>query len=156
MRTHWQEESDPGGEPLGQDASLAVHIISVSAAMVGVCLTVIGLFQVVQGLHALDTPADNILAVDAVVFLLAVLIATTGVDLNQAPAAGTQASTARDQRPALIKVIDGFSDWLREWRAWARKETDRRPQSSTATVPDPTGQAMTPSPASPSSTRRLL
>ena len=69
------EESDPGGERLAQDASLAVHIIGVSAAMVGVCLTVIGLFQVVQGLHALDTPADNILALDAVVFLLACLLA---------------------------------------------------------------------------------
>jgi hypothetical protein len=75
MRTHWREESDPAGEPLGQDASLAVHIISVSAAMVGVCLTVIGLFQVVQGLHGLDTPADNILALDAVVFLFACLLA---------------------------------------------------------------------------------
>ena len=69
------EESDPDGEPLGQDASLAVHIIGVSAAMVGVCLTVIGLFQVVQGLHGLDTPADNILAIDAVVFLFACLLA---------------------------------------------------------------------------------
>ena len=69
------EEGDPDGEPLGQDASLAVHIIGVSAAMVGVCLTVIGLFQVVQGLHGLDTPADNILAIDAVVFLFACLLA---------------------------------------------------------------------------------
>jgi hypothetical protein len=75
MRRHWQEESDPDGEPVGQDAKLAVHIISVSAAMVGVCLTVIGLFQVVQGLHGLDNPADNILALDAVVFLFACLLA---------------------------------------------------------------------------------
>ena len=70
-----QEESGPDGKALCQDASLAVHIISVSAAMVGVCLTVIGLFQVVQSLHALDTPADNILAIDAVVFLFACLLA---------------------------------------------------------------------------------
>jgi hypothetical protein len=67
-----------------------------------------------------------------VVFLLAVLIATTGIDVDQAAAAGTQASAARDQRPALIKVIDGFGDWLSEWQAWARKETDRRAQSSPA------------------------
>ncbi len=73
----------------------------------------------------------------AVVFLLAVLIATTGVDLNQAPAGGKQASAARDQRPALIKVIDGFGDWLNGWRAWARQETDRRTQSSSATSPAP-------------------
>ena len=75
MRTQWHEESDRGGEPFGQDTSLAVHIITVSAAMVGVCLTVVGLFQVVQGLHGLDSPADNILALDAVVFLFACLLA---------------------------------------------------------------------------------
>ena len=39
MRTQWHKESDPGDERLAQDASLAVHIIGVSAAMVGVCLT---------------------------------------------------------------------------------------------------------------------
>jgi hypothetical protein len=92
----------------------------------------------------------------AVVFLLAVLIATTGVDVDPTPTAGGKtASNVPDQRPALVKTIDGFGDWLSEWRAWARKETDR-PQSSSATVPDPTGQTVAPSPASPSSTRRLL
>ena len=83
----------------------------------------------------------------AVVFLLAVLVATTGVDLDEAPASGRQASAARDQRPALVKVIDGFGNWLAEWRTWARKETDRRAQSS---------PAPSPAPPLPSSTRRLL
>jgi hypothetical protein len=92
----------------------------------------------------------------AVVFLLAVLVATTGVDVDQAPTGGTRASNIPDQRPALVKTIDGFRDWLSQWREWARKETDRRGKSSSATDPDPTGQAMAPSPASPSSTRRLL
>jgi hypothetical protein len=73
----------------------------------------------------------------AVVFGLAVLLATTGVDLDQAPAAGPQASAARDQRPALIKVIDGFGDGLNGWRTWARTQTDRRAQSSSATAPAP-------------------
>ena len=73
----------------------------------------------------------------AVVFVLAVLVATTGVDVDQAPTGGTRASTASDQRPALVKTIDGFRDWLGEWRTWARKETDRRPQSSSATTPAP-------------------
>jgi hypothetical protein len=73
----------------------------------------------------------------AVVFLLAVLVATTGIDLDQAPAGGKQASAIRDQRPALIKTIDGFGDWLREWRTWARNETDRRAQSSPATPAAP-------------------
>jgi len=92
----------------------------------------------------------------AVVFLLAVLVATTGINVNQAAADGTQASTARDQRPALVRTIDGFQDWLNEWRTWARKETDRRPQSSSAILPNPTGEAMAPSPTSPPSARRLL
>ena len=92
----------------------------------------------------------------AVVFLLAVLVATTGVALDQAPTADKQASNLPDQRPALVKTIDGFRDWLSQWRDWANKETDRRPQSSAATVPDPTGQAMAHPPVSPSSTRRLL
>jgi hypothetical protein len=90
------EESDSGGEPVGQDASLAVHIISVSAAMVGVCLTVIGLFQVVQGLHGLNTPADNILALDAVVFLFACLLAYASLR-----------SRAPGRRRQLERIADG-------------------------------------------------
>jgi hypothetical protein len=74
----------------------------------------------------------------AVVFLLAVLVATTGITLDQPPAGdGKTASATPDQRPALVKTIDGFRDWLTEWRTWARKETDRRPQSSPAPTPPP-------------------
>jgi hypothetical protein len=74
----------------------------------------------------------------AVVFLLAVLLATTGIDLDQPPAAGRkQASAARDQRPALIKTLDGFGDWLNQWRTWARTETDRRAHSSATALSPP-------------------
>jgi hypothetical protein len=83
----------------------------------------------------------------AVVFLLAALIATTGLDVDQRPAGAEQASTAADQRPALVKAIDGFGDWLNEWRDWASKETDRRAQSASTTPP---------APPPPSSTRRPL
>jgi hypothetical protein len=82
----------------------------------------------------------------AVVFLLAVLVATTGIDLDQAPAGAKQASATSDQRPALVKTIDGFRDWLGEWREWAHKETDHRAHAS------PTVPATAPSP----STRRPL
>jgi hypothetical protein len=69
-----------------------------------------------------------------VVFVLAVLVAITGIPVDQAPAGGgQQASAARDQRPALVKTIDGVRDWLGEWRSWARTETDRRAHSSPAT-----------------------
>lgn len=41
--------------------------------MVGVCLTVIGLIRVVITLRKADTLADDLLAADAVLFLLATL-----------------------------------------------------------------------------------
>ena len=91
----------------------------------------------------------------AVVFLLAVLVATTGVDIDQAPTSGKRASNLRDQRPALVKTVDGFGDWLSQWRDWAHKETDRRGQSSSATRSYTTGHAMAHPPASPSTRRPL-
>jgi hypothetical protein len=77
----------------------------------------------------------------AVVFLLAVLVATTGIPIDQPTAASSQASAAHDQRPALVKTIDGLRDWLSQWRQWAREESDRRPRSP-ATAPTPTGEAL--------------
>jgi hypothetical protein len=81
-------------------------------------------------------PLARALVEYAVVFLLAVLVATTGVPLDQPAAPTTQASTVPDQRPALVKTIDSFGDWLSEWRAWARTQRDRRPH------PEPNGEAM--------------
>jgi hypothetical protein len=74
-----------------------------------------------------------------VVFLLAVLVATTGIPVDHPTTAsgGPQASAARDQRPALVRTIDSFRDWLSQWRTWAGKENDRRTQSSPATTPTP-------------------
>jgi hypothetical protein len=79
----------------------------------------------------------------AVVFLLAVLVATTGIPVDQPSAGGKQASAASDQRPALVKTIDGFRDWLSQWRNWARTETERRTQSASATTRS--GPALSPS-----------
>jgi hypothetical protein len=59
------------GERLEQD--ICIHIFSVSAAMVGVCLTVIGLIRVVITLRKADTMADDLLAADAFLFLVACL-----------------------------------------------------------------------------------
>ena len=74
----------------------------------------------------------------AVVFLLAVLLATTGIPVDQPTDAGDKtASTTTDQRPALVKAIDGFRDWLGEWREWARRERDRPSRASAITAPTP-------------------
>ena len=54
---------------------IAIHILSVSAAMVGVCLTVIGVIRVVITLRKADTFADDLLALDAILFLVAALSA---------------------------------------------------------------------------------
>jgi hypothetical protein len=48
---------------------LSEHIFSVSAAMVGVCITVIGLFRIVSRSQHVDSVADNMLSIDALVFL---------------------------------------------------------------------------------------
>jgi hypothetical protein len=90
-------------------------------------------------------PLARALAEYAVVFLLGVLVATTGVPLDQPAAPTDQASAVPDQRPALVKTIDSFRDWLSEWRAWARTQRDR------GTRPEPTDQAMAALPPSPSS-----
>jgi hypothetical protein len=77
----------------------------------------------------------------AVVFGLAVLVATTGVPLDAPTAPISQASPASDQRPALVKTIDRFGDWLSEWKAWARSQRDRHPR------PEPNGNAASPLPS---------
>ena len=98
-------------------------------------------------------PLARALVEYAVVFVLAVLVATTGVTASPPPASSKQASAAADQRPALVKTIDGFWDWLGEWRQWARTERDRRDQAAPTTL---ARSRLTSSPASFSSTRSWL
>src|SRR5947208_8372383 len=57
---------------LGED--ICIHIFTVSSAMVGVCLTVIGLIRVVITLGKADTLADDLLASDALLFLTSCLL----------------------------------------------------------------------------------
>lgn len=56
------------------EEDISIHIFTVSAAMVGVCLTVIGLIRVVITLGKADTVADDLLAGDAFLFLLSCLL----------------------------------------------------------------------------------
>lgn len=57
----------------GLDREICKHIFPVAAAMVGVCLTAIGLLRVVSAVGRKGTVADDILSFDAVLFLLATL-----------------------------------------------------------------------------------
>jgi hypothetical protein len=56
------------------EKDICIHIFSVSAAMVGVCLTVIGLIRVVIILQKGDTLADDFLALDAFLFVLSCIL----------------------------------------------------------------------------------
>jgi uncharacterized membrane protein len=80
-----------------REENICIHIFSVSAGMVGVCLTVIGLIRVVITLGKADTIADDLLAVDAVLFLTASLLSYTAL---------------RTRNPSKMKQFERFADWL--------------------------------------------
>jgi len=61
-------------QPIAQ-RDLSEHIFSVSAGMVGVCITVIGLFRIVSRSAHVDSAADNLLSIDALVFLASCFLA---------------------------------------------------------------------------------
>jgi hypothetical protein len=56
------------------EKDVSIHIFTASAALVGVCLTVIGLIRVVVVTINIDTIGDNLLAVDALLFLASCLL----------------------------------------------------------------------------------
>ena len=56
------------------DDDISIHIFSSSATMVGVCLTVIGIFKAIMHFKAFDTFGDDLLAVDALLFLASCVI----------------------------------------------------------------------------------
>jgi hypothetical protein len=98
-------------------------------------------------------PLARAIAEYALVALLAGLLATTGLHPTQPPASGTRASVAPDHRPALVKTLDGFRDWLATWWQWANQEYDRRTSPPSTTTPSQR-HAMAPSPTPTTSTRR--
>jgi ABC-type Na+ efflux pump permease subunit len=61
------------------EEDICIHIFTVSSAMVGVCLTVIGLIRVVVTLGKADTLADDLLAIDALLFLTSCLLSYTAM-----------------------------------------------------------------------------
>jgi hypothetical protein len=101
-------------------------------------------------------PLARAIAEYTLVALLAGLLATTGLQLAPPPTAGTRASVTPDRRPALVKTLDGFRDWLATWWQWANQEYHRRTQTSSTTTPSQRhALAPSPAPAAIASTRRL-
>jgi hypothetical protein len=56
------------------DDNICVHIFTASAAMVGVCLTVIGIIRVVIAMRHSDRVAEDMLAVNALLYLASCLL----------------------------------------------------------------------------------
>ena len=62
-----EEKNDTAGEAI--DHEIVSHIFVISAAMVGVCLTAIGLVKIVTKRHGIETIADDLLAFNACLFV---------------------------------------------------------------------------------------
>ncbi len=58
-----------------REYDLTMHVFTVSSAMVGVCLTAIGLLRLVAAQTNVQTLGDDLLAVAAVLFVLCVFLA---------------------------------------------------------------------------------
>jgi hypothetical protein len=54
-----------------REHDLTMHVFSISAGMVGVCLTAIGILQLVAAQTRVQTLGDEFLAADAVLFVVA-------------------------------------------------------------------------------------
>ncbi|MGH8596111.1 MAG: hypothetical protein ACREXT_05585 [Gammaproteobacteria bacterium] len=60
-------------EPLSleqREHDITLHVFAISAAMVGVCLTAIGILRLLTGQSRIQTIGDEMLAADAVLFVL--------------------------------------------------------------------------------------
>ncbi|MFR0690371.1 hypothetical protein ACLUTX_13305 [Enterobacterales bacterium AE_CKDN230030158-1A_HGKHYDSX7] len=57
------------------DDDICVHIFSVSATMVGVCLTVIGIIRVILTLRQQDLIIDDLVAINMMFYLVSALCA---------------------------------------------------------------------------------
>jgi hypothetical protein len=77
------------------DEDICVHIFTASAGMVGVCITVIGIFQVITTLRREGTLGDDLLAINAILYLTTTILSYWAL-------------RTRNQRRNLVleKVID--------------------------------------------------
>lgn len=83
--------------------SKAVHILYVSAGMIGVCLTVIGVVNLLIHSAGVDLVMDEVLAVDSLVFLAACVCA------YGAMGAKTLRAAQRRERYADIFMMVGLT-----------------------------------------------
>jgi drug/metabolite transporter (DMT)-like permease len=80
-----------------QEENIAIHIFTVSAAMVGICLTVIGILSFIVTANKIETFGDDITAMAAIIFLVSCIIAYTAIKTKE-----------RKRRLKLEKIADAF------------------------------------------------
>ncbi|HEY0230694.1 MAG TPA: hypothetical protein VGC55_05545 [Dokdonella sp.] len=73
-KTDTPNAPQPRSESRTLEADLCIHIFTASAALVGVCLTVIGLIRIVVTTTKVGTIADDLLAGDATLFMVSCLL----------------------------------------------------------------------------------
>jgi len=80
-----------------KEESNSIHIFSVSAAMVGVCLTIIGLFSISQSLKKVETLGDEMVTFNAMLFLISCVLSYLSLKKRN-----------RGLKGHLEKLADGF------------------------------------------------
>jgi hypothetical protein len=78
-----------------QEESISIHIFSVSAAMVGVCLTVIGIINIITTYKKIETFGDELTTIDAIIFLGTCIVSYVAIKTKE-----------RKRRLILEKVSD--------------------------------------------------
>lgn len=61
------------------EVDIMIHVFSVSATLVGVCLTVIGIFSISKKMSNIKTYGQEFLALDALIFLAACVLSYTAL-----------------------------------------------------------------------------
>jgi hypothetical protein len=97
------EDPEPGLKPTAR--STTEQIFVVSAAMVGVCLTLIGLVGIISSLNQVETLADELLSADALVFLIACMSAYAAMRSHSDTAARYARAADLSFIAALIAIV---------------------------------------------------
>ncbi|MEI8355496.1 MAG: hypothetical protein WCG31_05320 [Deltaproteobacteria bacterium] len=74
-------QQEPGKDYIETD--LTLNIFSVSAALLGVCLTVIGIFLVTHRLTSVKSFGEILLAVDAFIFLASCMLSYISLKMRK-------------------------------------------------------------------------
>jgi amino acid transporter len=98
MRAHASRKPvDPPVHTADLAEDMCVHIFTTSAAMIGVCMTVVGVLHVVSVLRKVDTFGDDLLCINSLIYLASCL---------------TAYGALRTRRRKRNRRLEWMADWL--------------------------------------------